>query len=337
MGQNPIVEPNSTLAKAREAMGIEEGDEKDLLTEEEQDAQAEQKPPQSEPKSKSKTEEETEEEESEEEDEDDAEDNPVYKKEIKSTPKTGKDNRTFKAIFSQMGDIQKSLKDLSEKVSSKPEAKEAREVTSDALKELMEEIDAGGQVTVDKLYETFQKKLLADFENQGLLKKDIPDDVKDKLKLLDELLKYKEDIQEQKRLTEEAIHFNKEWDLLLPFISKQFRNATDVEKAEAKKLMDKLSHDPNEGGVVIDEKNKILKPYPLDYIFHRNRDKFEAILKIAKGSRSGEDGGREIIDVDDEDDADLDPENMTPEKWKKHERKLQREHRNSDSDITFVG
>ncbi|MDI6820937.1 MAG: hypothetical protein QMD65_02035 [Patescibacteria group bacterium] len=328
MGDKPIVEPNSTLAKARANMGIEEEDVKDLEEPQEGKVEKEKQPepkeeePESEPTRTLK--EEPEEGESEEE----SEEEEGKEEGDKSTSKS-KIARPLKALFTQIGELRKEIAELKK---TTPETEEIVKEFDDSLKVLADEIGADPE-SLKKLYGMFQKQFLGELESKGILKKDLPE-VSEKLKLLDNLVKEQESKKSQERQVEEVNHFNKEWDELLSALKKQFPFAGAGEYAEARKLMDKLAHS-KEGGVVVDEKNKILKPYSLDYILFRNKDKFTAILKVASNKKSGEIGGREMGDVEDEEDIDLDPEKMTPDKWKKHEKRRQKEFQTEEPE--FIG
>jgi hypothetical protein len=142
--------------------------------------------------------------------------------------------------------------------------------------------------------------------------------VKERLKLLDK-------IEDERRIEAEVTHFNTEWEQLLPVLKRQYPNAGDAELAEAKKIMDEIAHSP-EGGIVVNEKQKILKPYGLDYLLFKNSEKFNTLLKLAKGKKSGEGASKEIVEVDDDQEIDLDPENMTPEKFKRSEQQKLKNH-----------
>ncbi len=99
--------------------------------------------------------------------------------------------------------------------------------------------------------------------------------------------------------------------------------------------MNEISHS-KEGGVVVDEKNAILNPYPLDYLLHKNRDKFSAILKIAKTNKSGETGSREVTDFESStssDDIDLNPETMNPAKFKEFQKRRVNEYEQEKVEI----
>ena len=322
MADKPIVEPNSTFAKAREAMGIEEGDDKDLQVEEE----IKEEPPKEskvESKSESKTESEEEEVEEEEEDETEGKDG----EENKSIPThSAKPSRPLKAVFTQMGELRTLVKDLAGKIDNlSPKKAEAVEVIDESLKQLSEEFGADPQA-LTKLYEAFQKKLMKDLESSGVLKQDLPKEIQDKLSLLDQL-------QSERKESSEVQLFNTEWNTLLPDLKKSYPFAGEKEYQTAKELMDTLSHDPKTGGVVIDEKNKVLKPYALDYILFKNKSQFDNLLKLASKKKSGETGSREMVEVDENQEIDLDPETMTPEKWKAYQAKKVRENVPENPDI----
>lgn len=86
--------------------------------------------------------------------------------------------------------------------------------------------------------------------------------------------------------------FPTEWEAFeTTFFQKEFPNATPAQLKEAKQKMHTLSHTKNIGGKsYIDPKSgkEALDPYPLDYIYFKNRSDFEAIVtgKKFKGMES---------------------------------------------------
>lgn len=225
----------------------------------------------------------------EDEDEDDPKDPPPKR--------PAKNERPLKAIFSQI----KELRSIVEGIVSKSSAKQETVEQLDELKELAEKRGDSPE-DLAKLVDAIQKKVLSDLEKSGKLSKDLPDDVKEKLKLLDQ-------IQADKTKADESAHFEREWLGLLPDLQKQYPNAKAGELTEAKKILDELSH------------TKVHHKHDLDYIVFKNRSKFDTLLKVAKHSKSGETTSKQIEDdTGEEKDIDLDPENITPEKMAAYEK-----------------
>jgi len=250
-------------------------------------------------------------------------DKKVAKEEIVTPPKPAKSDRPLKAVFTQLGELRQSIASILEKISATPaEKKETTVIIDDAIKTIAEKqgLDPQG---LSEIAAVLQKSILKQLESTGVLKKDLSDDLKEKLKALDTL-------QASQKAQAEVAQFNTEWGTLLPELSKQFPNAGANELKAARDLMDKLSHDPKTGGVITDEAKKIMKGYPLDYILYQNRKAFEAILKLAKSTKAGETVSKKIVpdeetkldaDGNPDDDIDLDPERMTPEKMKAYQKK----------------
>jgi len=237
-------------------------------------------------------------------------------------------SRPIKAIFTQLGQLQKGLKDLAEKVATKPAPASKQ---TDAQVEVSEKVREMAKVIADKrkakgdnidpegLAEIMQETLNLALELSPKEKAELPADIKEKLKLLDRY-------ESETKSKDEGQLFSTEWDGLTPALKKEFPNAGEAELRQARELMDEIAHS-KQGGVIIDAEKRILKPYPLDYLLHKNRDKFVAILKVAKAAKSGEKGGREMVDVEDEDEEiDLNPETMTPEKMKRREKQKLKAH-----------
>jgi DNA-binding transcriptional regulator YiaG len=126
--------------------------------------------------------------------------------------------------------------------------------------------------------------------------------------------------------------FVQEWGEQLSSLQKEFPNATPELLREAQTLMRTLStskeyggteYDPSTGKMIGPEK----APMPLDYILFREKAKFATILNVKKGS-SGERPTTDPAEREDtgkSEDIDLNPENMTPTKWKEHEKRKQAE------------
>lgn len=343
---NPGVDAG--LAKAREAMGMMDGAKDPSLDIQPDDEKSEEQgnepkaPAKPEAKTESKDEDESEEDESEDEEDDEAKGEEDESDQSSDKPPAKHKPSVFeKAAFTQIGELRKLVTDLTKTVSTfvekggaKAEAavEAAGEAVSDAVTALMKEAEEKGSDPnfVKKLATTLRVDIEKDLESKGLLRKDLPTDVQEKLKLLD-------DIQKERAEQSQASSFGNEWDVLVPTLQKEFPNAGANELAAARKLMDEISHSAK-GGVVLDEKKAIIKGYPLDFILHQNRKAFEAILKIAKGNKSGEGESHEIKgeEENEEEELNLDPENMTPDKF----RKLQKQRVKDSEDeqpLQFIG
>lgn len=325
MDENPNSAEAAESAKLINASGIMEGAEETLPEEEHPPVTPEPKP---EAKPEPKPEEG--EEEGEEEGDEKGEEEPP-----KGDPPAKKVSRPLKAVFTQIGELRTTLNSILERLDKQaapsPKEEKATEVVSDKLKALMLEAEEKGSDPefVKNLMVTAREEIVADLEKKGLLKKDLPPELQQKLGLLDKL-------EAKEKAQEAATQFNSEWDTLIPELKKQFPNAGDKELAEAKKIMDEIAHSER-GGVVVDKKNSVIKGYPLDYILFQNRKTFETLLKVAKTTKSGEGASREIVDVDGDGDIDLDPENMTPAKFKANEAKKLRDSAKEDRAPEMLG
>lgn len=207
-----------------------------------------------------------------------------------------RENRATKAIFAQINEIRNMVKDV---VASQTKKETIQAI--DKVKELAEK----RQLDPDELKDIItlaKEQMMEDLEKSGKLNKDLPDEIKQRLAKLDQ---YEADQKAEK----EALQFEGEWNTLLVELEKTYPNAKAAEKNEARKLMDELAH------------QKQFHDKDLDYVWYKNRSKFDAILKVAKGSKSGEESSKQLEDHDDEEDIDLDPENMTPEKMAAYDKK----------------
>lgn len=139
--------------------------------------------------------------------------------------------------------------------------------------------------------------------NKG--KFELPKDLAKKLARLDE-------IDAREKINDETAHFENEWKTTATNLKKQFPNAPESALLEAKSLMDKLAH------------SKEFHKYDLDYVLFKNMGKFQTLLKVAGKSKSTESGKsvREAdIDVQDDDDAIVNIEDMSPAIMKAREAK----------------
>jgi hypothetical protein len=206
---------------------------------------------------------------------------------------------------------------LKKSSTSRAEERAADSITEsidDALERIADEegLDAGG---LKRIASEISKSIKAELKKEGLVRDDLPEDLQDKLKVIEEINEERKTEKVQKKDTEV---FAEKWNNFTTVLKQSYPNAGSHELAEAEKLMYDISHSP-EGGVIVDQKNKILRPYPFDYILYQNRDKFNTLLKVMPKGRSGETSNREMVEIDSDEDIDLDPENMTPEKMKKYQ------------------
>lgn len=110
-----------------------------------------------------------------------------------------------------------------------------------------------------------------------------PDAVRDLLKMArkgqaipEDKLKAIDAAAEITRKAQETEYFNSEWNQVEPFFKSQFPNATPEQIAQAKALMDQISHTPQYG--TTPEHGA----YALDYILFKEKSQFEAILNPKK-------------------------------------------------------
>lgn len=241
--------------------------------------------------------------ETEEETDDDSKDEVEDKESKIRSPKPAKNERPLKAIFSQIKELRNGQESLATIIKGLQDNSTKKETVNaiDEISTLAEKrgLDAEGLAEIISLA---QKKVLEDLEKNGKLSNKLSPEVEERLKLLDEL-------QAERKVQAEVEHFNKEYVAYLPELQKQYPNAKAAELAEAKVVLDELAH------------SKEFRDKDLDYVVYKNRSKFDALLKVAKHSKSGETSSKQMVDdTDEEFEIDLDPENMTPEKAKAYEK-----------------
>ena len=251
--------------------------------------------------SEDESEEEDEDDDSEDEDDDEDDDDSSTSGRQRTVPysklKTERGKR--KALEGQIADINETIAELRSDKSGKSKEEELSAI-QEAAKEIGEELnlDSKGLEKVLSKAVELAKKEYGD---------ELPKDLEEKLKLLDE-------IKEQNLLVKEEAHFDKEWTGIVPALKKKYPNATDAMLTEAKQLMDDLSH------------GKKHHKHDLDYILFKNPKKFATILKAAPKNKSGETGKRVKEDAEETsgEEKTLTPiENMTPELMKKREQEDQ--------------
>lgn len=228
------------------------------------------------------------------------------------------ESRPLRAVFSQIKDLRSDLNKLVEAMKTTPsEKKEVTQVLDDAVKDIAERRNLDAEGLAEILAEA-EKRTMKKLEDQGLLKKDLAPELQEKLKLLDSI---------EAKQKEEAIALKdkEEWLAFVPDLQKQYPNATPALLADAQKLMDELAH------------SKDFHDKELDYVLYKNRSKFDTILKVAKGSKAGESVSKDMAadDVDDDIEIDMDPENMTPEKMARFQKRQL--NRKNGNDATLVG
>lgn len=320
------------LAKAREAMG--EDDAQSIIDQESQ--LDEKKENESESESEKESESESDEDDDKEENKDEEDDKEEEKKDDKDSKSKSnhstKPDRPLRAVFTQMKELRQAISVLPEimetlktlKANPARENSEKVDEVSPEVKAIAEELSKEGFDTngVEKLI----TKVLS------LTKKEtasLPKDLQDKLKLLDEI-KAKDD--NSKLADVDAQAFNSEWNSILPNLMKQYPNADKKLLDEAKALADTIAHS-EKGGVKVNDKT--IKGYPLDFIIFQNKKDFDTLLKVSKRGKNIESSNKEFIDVEDDSDIDLDPSNMTPEKYKRAMNKKVKE--NVPEDVNIIG
>lgn len=294
--------PDTDLAKIQEMTGINEGSSENLedvpetpeaKPEEKPEVKAEEVKPEEAPKEKEEGEDE--------------------KEQVRSE-RPNRSDRPLKAVFTQIKELRDAQKQILDRLNATPaEKKDASEVLDEVVRDIADRrnLDAEG---LKEILEAAEKRVMKNLEDKGLLKKDLTPDILEKLKLLDT-------IEAKQKEEAEKLHDQQEWLAFLPELQKQFPNASAKEFVDAQKLMDELAH------------TKEFHDKELDYVLYKNRDKFAAILKVAKGTKAGETSTREIGEEDtgEKKELDLDPENITPEKMKRFQDEMV--HSNDDGII----
>lgn len=237
---------------------------------------------------------EAEEDESEDEDEEEEESDKKIPRTVPYSKLKSKENK-IKQLQKEIADL-KTAKAEAKDEGDKDEVARVQKEIEDTAKKLGEELGMDDKAIA---------KILEAGIKLSSKKTELPKEIQDKLKAFDELLKQSED-------QKESAHFEKEWNQF--DIKKQYPNATKAAILEARKLMDDLSH------------SKDFHKYELDYIFFKNKSKFETILKMAPKSKSGEGskriGKEKSFDNSTEEDDDLiDIENLTPAIMKEREKR----------------
>ncbi len=245
-------------------------------------------------------------------DKDDEDDDPEDRKSNKKTVPL----KRFKQEKRERQELERKLegvmKDLEELKSQKTPAntEEAIEDLDKITEDILKQID-------DEEITDEQRAFLKEFTKTVLLKgkslaPSLPANLKEKLKLLD-------DFQKEREEKSEAQSFDGEWNEFLPIIDKKFPGATPAMKAEAKALMDEISHS-KEGGVLIKQDGKeVVKGYELEYLYTKNQKKFDTILGALKTDKSFEEGKKNVEEDSEDEDLDFLAGNMSPAKLQKRD------------------
>ena len=253
-----------------------------------------------------------------------------------------------KAIFAQLKDTNRAIANLAsivEKIVQKPEAAptvpqtEKQEIISDEVREFAKGIAEKQGLDPEALTELVKGILQLSSKERATL----PEDVKQTLEVVKDLEAEEAKRKDQAALAENLAEFDDEWRGFEPMLRKQYPNASSSELSQAKDIMIQIAHS-EKGGVVIDEKNHILKGYPLDYILFKDIDgvksKFDTILKVAPKGKGAEGGTSKDMNDDiplEDDDIDLDIENMTPEKFKRREQQRIRQADKDRGKVQHIG
>lgn len=151
---------------------------------------------------------------------------------------------------------------------------------------------------------------------------ELPEEVQQKLKLLDELSAEREKSQESQQ-------FDEEFQAYVPELKKQYPNASDAMLEEAKQELDKLAH------------SKQHAEHDLDYIVFKNKERFDTILTAAPGSRSAEQGRRygsePSFEQTDSEENLPDIEDLTPEIMEHREQQSMHERSSNNKDYRVRG
>lgn len=338
---SPVLDPG--LAKAREASGIMDGTKDPSLDIENEakpadDAQAavrEKLKPK--PDAEANSDDNSDDEESEDADDEETDEEGEESAADKSaaTPPAKKKSSPIKAAFTQIGELRSAIADLTKLVgesvkanSAKPgsDAAVAAKSIDDTITDLLKEAeDKGGDAEFFKKFgTTLVEKVKQDLADKGLLTKDLPKDVQERLKLLDTIEVERDD-------QREVQSFGTEWSGLLPALKQRYPNASDALLRQAQDEMFNIATS-EEGGKVLkkaktNDKGEVVErgrisPYPLDYLLYKFTTKFDAILKVAKGTKQAEGGSHEIDNGKENEgsaseDIDMPLDNQGPDTYKR--------------------
>lgn len=103
-------------------------------------------------------------------------------------------------------------------------------------------------------------------------------------RLEDKLTALEQSIADSKKSAPITDEFPKEWKTFEKEFTKEYPNATEEQIEKAQKLMEELSHTEGIGGKSYKDKDgrEMLDPYPLDYIYFKNKEKFSELVTDKK-------------------------------------------------------
>lgn len=123
---------------------------------------------------------------------------------------------------------------------------------------------------------------IADPENMVKITKLIKDAALGATKKLEEKLSALEQQVQEKNADSVVDEFPAEWESFeKDYFKTEFPNATDEQIKSARKVMEKLAKTKGIGGKAYTDKKtgkEVLDPYPLDYIFYKNKKEFEYVV-----------------------------------------------------------
>ena len=169
---------------------------------------------------------------------------------------------------------------------------EMRSDLREARKELADEI-AKSKALEAKLPDDFQERVktlakeigIEDPENMGKMMALIKDASLGHVKGLENKISELEQQIADKKSAEVVDSFPQEWDSFEKTFLKQYPHATTEQLKEVRSKMRDLAGTEDIGGKVYihpDTKQKALDPYPLDYIFFKNKEVFESLVTVRK-------------------------------------------------------
>lgn len=336
MTDTSFEEADSSLDMIRENSGIMSGSEKDLQSIDEiEAAEKAEVEPEEEPEIKP-----------EEGDDKGTEADKDKEAEDKPSPQSRKarpaNQGPLGAAFAQINDLtkivtenNKLIADLATQIAAKPASQEvapaegqtkAQGAVTDAVNELSAKLaEKHGQDT--EVVADLASGILAIVEK--LTPKEaanLPQDVQDKLKLIDDLTARENERKVAEAKAETVLAYDGEWNEFRTELRKQYPNANDQQINDMKGIMYDVAHS-EKGGVVIDADKHIIQAYPLSYLLFQNvdgiRSKFDTVLTVAPkrqgAERTGSKDIREKAYEEPDDDGAFNIEDMTPAKMKQRQ------------------
>lgn len=288
-----------------DATPLEEEIEEDNLDEK---PKASEKPKES---SKKSTEEVDEDEKGEEDEDDDHESQKSPKKTVPLSRHL-EEKRHRRELESKLDEAMTEIEELKKTSSKKVEAvsENLDEVVDEVLSQLKDvDIDEGQKAFLKQFSKAILSKAKALSPQQ---KADLPEDIKEKLKLLDDFQKEKED-------GKAVQSFKSEWNEFIPFLDKKYPNATAETKQQAYDLMNEIAHSDKGGKLVKVNGEDVIVGYELEYLLSKNQDKFDTILKTVPNSKSFEKGKNVDNTSDEDEEIDFLSPSMSPEKLAKYQ------------------